>query len=200
MVPSIKTPPPGPRARALIERDTKVVSPSYTRGYPLVIERASGAVVEDVDGNVFLDCAAGIAVNSTGHSHPDVVRAINDQASRFLHMSGTDFYYEPQVRLAEELAAVAPIDGGARTFFANSGAEAIEASLKLARYSTGRPNIIAFLGGFHGRTMGALAVTASKTVQRRGFGPFMPGVFHAPYADCYRCPLQLRPESCAAEC
>jgi len=200
MVPSIKTPPPGPRARALIERDTKVVSPSYTRGYPLVIERASGAVVEDVDGNVFLDCAAGIAVNSTGHSHPDVVRAINEQAARFLHMSGTDFYYEPQVRLAEELAAVTPIDGGVRTFFANSGAEAIEASLKLARYSTGRPNIIAFLGAFHGRTMGALAVTASKTVQRRGFGPFMPGVYHAPYADCYRCPLQLKPESCAAEC
>jgi 4-aminobutyrate aminotransferase len=200
MVPSIKTPPPGPRARALIERDAKVVSPSYTRGYPLVIERASGAVVEDVDGNLFLDCAAGIAVNATGHSHPDVVRAINEQAAKFLHMSGTDFYYEPQVRLAEELAKVAPIDGGVRTFFANSGAEAIEASLKLARYATGRPNIIAFLGGFHGRTMGALAVTASKTVQRRGFGPFMPGVYHAPYADCYRCPLQLKPESCAAEC
>ncbi len=199
-VPSIKTPLPGPRAKALIERDAKVVSPSYTRGYPLVIERASGALVEDVDGNVFLDCAAGIAVNATGHSHPDVVRAIIEQAQKFLHMSGTDFYYEPQVRLAEEIAAVAPVDGGARSFFANSGAEAVEASLKLARYTTGRPNIIAFLGGFHGRTMGALAVTASKIVQRRGFGPFMPGVFHAPFADCYRCPLQLRPESCAAEC
>jgi 4-aminobutyrate aminotransferase len=198
--PVIKTPLPGPRAKALIERDALVVSPSYTRGYPLVIERASGAIVEDVDGNLFLDCAAGIAVNSTGHSHPEVVRAIKDQADKFLHMSGTDFYYEPQVHLAEELAAIAPVDGGARSFFGNSGAEAIEASLKLARYATGRPNIIAFLGGFHGRTMGALAVTASKTVQRRGFGPFMPGVYHAPYANCYRCPLGLEPDSCAAEC
>lgn len=198
--PVIKTPLPGPRAKALIERDAKVVSPSYTRGYPLVIERASGAMVEDVDGNLFLDCAAGIAVNSTGHSHPEVVRAIKDQADKFLHMSGTDFYYEPQVRLAEELAAIAPVAGGARSFFGNSGAEAVEASLKLARYSTGRPNIIAFLGGFHGRTMGALAVTASKTVQRRGFGPFMPGVYHAPYANCYRCSLGLEPGSCAAEC
>lgn len=198
--PVIKTPLPGPRAKALIQRDAKVVSPSYTRGYPLVIERASGAIVEDVDGNLFLDCAAGIAVNSTGHSHPEVVQAIKDQADKFLHMSGTDFYYEPQVRLAEELAAIAPVEGGARSFFGNSGAEAIEASLKLARYASGRPNIIAFLGGFHGRTMGALAVTASKTVQRRGFGPFMSGVYHAPYANCYRCPVNLRPESCAAEC
>src|SRR5712691_9919355 len=147
--PQIKTSLPGPKAKALIDRDNIVVSPSYTRGYPLVIERGSGAMVEDVDGNVFLDCAAGIAVNSTGHSHPDVVRAIVDQAERFLHMSGTDFYYELQVRLAEE----------------------IEAAIKLARYATGRPGIIAFLGGFHGRTMGALALTASKTVQRRGFGP-----------------------------
>jgi 4-aminobutyrate aminotransferase len=153
-----------------------------------------------VDGNVFLDCAAGIAVNSTGHSHPDVVKAIADQAQRFLHMSGTDFYYELQVRLAEEIAAVAPIEGGVKSFFGNSGTEAIEASIKLARYATGRPGIIAFLGGFHGRTMGALALTASKTVQRRGFGPLMSGVYHAPFADCYRCPLELKPESCAAEC
>jgi 4-aminobutyrate aminotransferase len=198
--PEIRTSLPGPKAKTLIERDTKVVSHSYTRGYPLVIERGFGAWVEDVDGNIFLDCAAGIAVNSTGHSHPEVVRAIEEQAQRFLHMSGTDFYYEPQVRLAEELAAVTPIDGGVRSFFGNSGTEAIEAALKLARYATGRPNIIAFFGGFHGRTMGALALTASKVVQRRGFGPFMPGVFHAPYADCYRCPLSLDPGSCAAEC
>jgi 4-aminobutyrate aminotransferase len=199
-VPEIKTALPGPRARALIARDRAVVSPSYTRGYPLVIERATGATVEDVDGNVFLDCAAGIAVNSTGHSHPAVVKAITDQAQRFLHMSGTDFYYELQVRLAEEIAAISPIDGGVRSFFSNSGTEAIEASIKLARFATGRPNIIAFFGGFHGRTMGALALTASKPVQRRGFGPFMPGVLHAPYADCYRCPLGLEPETCAAEC
>src|SRR5436309_248058 len=199
-VPLIKTPLPGPKARAIIDRDRAVVSPSYTRGYPFVMERGSGAVVEDVDGNVFLDCTAGIAVTATGHSHPDVVRAITEQATRFLHMSGTDFYYEPQVRLAEELAAVAPIEGGVKSFFANSGTEAVEASVKLARYATRRDNIIAFLGGFHGRTLGALALTASKAVQRRGFGPMLPGVFHAPFADCYRCPLELRPETCGAEC
>jgi 4-aminobutyrate aminotransferase len=198
--PLIRTPLPGPRAKALIDRDRAVVSPSYTRGYPLVIERGYGAMVEDVDGNVFLDCAAGIAVNSTGHSHPDVVRAITSQAQKFLHMSGTDFYYEPQVRLAEELASVAPMAGGARSFFANSGTEAIEACLKLSRYATGRQNLIAFLGGFHGRSMGSLALTASKAIQRRGFGPLLPGVYHAPYADCYRCPLGFKPESCAAEC
>jgi 4-aminobutyrate aminotransferase len=198
--PDIKTPLPGPNARALIDRDARVVSPSYTRSYPLVIDRASGAIVEDVDGNVFLDCTAGIAVNATGHSHPQVVQAIIDQAQRFLHMSGTDFYYEPQVRLAEEIASIVPIDGGVRSFFGNSGTEAIEACLKLARFATGRPNIIAFFGGFHGRTMGSLALTASKPVQRRGFGPFMPGVFHAPYAECYRCPAGLTPETCSAEC
>jgi 4-aminobutyrate aminotransferase len=198
--PSIKTPLPGPRAKAIIERDKAVVSPSYTRGYPLVIARGQGATVEDVDGNIFLDCAAGIAVNSTGHSHPDVVRAITDQAQKFLHMSGTDFYYEPQVRLAEEMAAIAPIAGGVRTFFANSGTEAVEACLKLSRYTTGRSDIIAFLGGFHGRTMGSLSLTSSKAIQRRGFGPLMPGIYHAPYADCYRCPLGLDPSSCAAEC
>src|SRR6185369_16076187 len=126
--------------------------------------RGSGAVVEDVDGNVFLDCTAGIAVNATGHSHPDVVAAITEQAGRFLHMSGTDFYYEPQVRLAEELAAVAPIDGGVKSFFGNSGAEAIEACMKLSRYATRRTNIIAFLGAFHGRTLGALSLTASKAI------------------------------------
>jgi 4-aminobutyrate aminotransferase len=198
--PSIRTPLPGPRARGIIDRDRTVVSPSYTRGYPLVIERGQGARVEDVDGNVFLDCAAGIAVNSTGHSHPDVVRAITEQAQKFLHMSGTDFYYEPQVRLAEELAAIAPIRGGVRSFFGNSGTEAVEACVKLSRYATGRQNIIAFLGGFHGRTMGSLALTASKAIQRRGFGPLPSGVYHAPYADCYRCPLGLKAESCQAEC
>src|SRR5512134_599106 len=122
--PHIKTPLPGPKAKALIARDRAVVSPSYTRGYPLVIDHASGCVVEDVDGNRFLDCAAGIAVNATGHSHPAVVKAIADQAGRFIHMSGTDFYYEPQVRLAEELSKLVPIDGDVRAFFGNSGTEA----------------------------------------------------------------------------
>jgi 4-aminobutyrate aminotransferase len=200
LLPHIKTPLPGPRAKAIIDRDKTVVSPSYTRGYPLVIERGSGSMVEDVDGNVFLDCAAGIAVNSTGHSHPDVVEAITNQAQKFLHMSGTDFYYEPQVRLAEELAAITPIHGGVRSFFGNSGSEAIEACLKLSRYATGRQNIIAFLGGFHGRTMGSLSLTASKAIQRRGFGPMMAGVYHAPFPDRYRPPMGSSAESCAAAC
>jgi 4-aminobutyrate aminotransferase len=184
--PEIKTPLPGPKAKAIIERDAAFVSPSYTRDYPLVIARGDGALVEDVDGNVFLDCAAGIAVNSTGVSHPDVVKAIADQAAKFIHMSGTDFYYEPQVRLAEELAQIVPIAGEVRSFFGNSGTETTEAALKLARYTTKRPNVIAFLGSFHGRSLGALALTSSKVIQRRGFGPLMPGVYHAPYPDQYR--------------
>src|SRR4051812_29021158 len=199
-VPDIRTPLPGPNAAALIARDAASISPSYTRGYPLVIARGSGCAVEDVDGNVFLDCAAGIAVNATGHSHPDVVRAVTEQAQRFLHISGTDFYYELQVQVAEALAAVAPMDGPVRAFFGNSGTEAIEACLKLARYATKRQQFIAFLGGFHGRTMGSLSLTASKTVQRRGFGALVPGVTHAAYADCYRCPVGATPDRCAAEC
>jgi 4-aminobutyrate aminotransferase len=194
--PQIKTALPGPKAKAIIDRDRKYVSPSYTRDYPFVIARGEGAVVEDVDGNRFLDCAAGIAVNSTGVSHPEVVRAIAEQAQRFIHMSGTDFYYEPQVRLAEDLASIAPIDGEVRTFFANSGTEATEAAIKLARYHTKRPGIIAFLGAFHGRSMGSLSLTASKAIQRRGFGPFMPGVFHAPYPDSYRA---SSPDAAAAQ-
>jgi 4-aminobutyrate aminotransferase len=202
-VPDIKTPLPGPKATEIIARDKARVSPSYTRDYPFVMAKGEGAVVTDVDGNVFLDCAAGIAVTGTGHSHPTVVQAIVDQAHKYLHMSGTDFYYEPQVRLAEEMAAIVPVgrgSGDVRSFFSNSGTEANEAALKLARYRTGRVNVIAFLGSFHGRTMGSLAATSSKWVQRRGFGPMMPGMFHAPYANCYRCPVGARPESCAAEC
>ena len=184
--PDIKTALPGPNAKAIIDKDAKFVSPSYTRDYPLVIARGDGAVVEDVDGNVFVDCAAGIAVNSTGVSHPEVVKAIADQAAKFIHMSGTDFYYEPQVRLAEELAKLVPIDGDVRAFFGNSGTEATEAAIKLSRYYTKRPNVIAFLGSFHGRSLGALSLTSSKSIQRRGFGPLMPGVYHAPYPDTYR--------------
>src|SRR6478672_5121758 len=184
--PDIKTTLPGPKAKAIIDRDRKFVSPSYTRDYPLVMARGEGAVVEDVDGNVFLDCAAGIAVNSTGVSHPAVVKAIADQAAKFIHMSGTDFYYEPQVRLAEELSKIVPIAGSVRSFFGNSGTEATEAALKLSRYHTKRPGIVAFLGSFHGRSLGSLALTSSKSVQRRGFGPLMSGVYHAPYPDTYR--------------
>jgi len=198
--PVLKTALPGPKAQAIIERDARAVSSSYTRDYPFVMARGEGAWVEDVDGNVFLDCTAGIAVASTGHSHPAVVAAIVDQAQKFLHMSGTDFYYEPQVQLGEELSAIAPMPGPHRSFFANSGTEANEAALKLAKYHSKRPNIIAFLGSFHGRSMGSLSLTASKLTQRRGFGPFVPGVFHAPYANCYRCPIGSSPDACAAEC
>jgi 4-aminobutyrate aminotransferase len=198
--PRIKTPLPGPKARAIIERDGKVVSPSYTRSYPFVMARGSGATVEDVDGNIFLDCAAGIAVNSTGHAHPEVVAAIVEQAQKFLHMSGTDFYYEPQVRLGEEMDALAPFSGPKRSFFSNSGTEAIEAALKLARYHTKRYGMIAFLGSFHGRTLGSLSLTSSKSVQRRGFGPPLGGVYHAPYANCYRCPVGQQPDGCDAAC
>ena len=161
--------------------------------------KGQGAVVEDVDGNVYLDCCAGIAVASTGHSHPQVVSAITEQAQRFLHIS-TDYYHEGQVALGEAIAEVAPIDGPARTFFSNSGTEAVEAAIKLARYHTKRPNIIAFLGSFHGRTLGSLSLTASRSVQRRGFGPMAPGVFHAPYANPYRCGAGMGTENCAAEC
>jgi 4-aminobutyrate aminotransferase len=198
MAPHLKTPLPGPRAKALIERDAAVVSPSYTRSYPFVMARGAGATVEDVDGNVFLDCAAGIAVNSTGHSHPQVVNAIVEQAHKFLHMSGTDFYYEGQVRLAEAMNAIAPWAGQKRTFFSNSGTEAIEAAIKLARYHTKRYGIIGFLGGFHGRTLGSLSVTSSKAIQRRGFGPPLAGAFHAPFPNPYRRPAGQSEEACAA--
>jgi 4-aminobutyrate aminotransferase len=199
-LPKLIGPLPGPRARAIIERDARVVSPSYTRSYPLVAERGEGAVVEDVDGNRFLDFSAGIAVVATGHCHPRVVEAIQKQAARLIHMSGTDFYYEELVALAEKLAEIAPGEVPRRVSFGNSGAEAIEGAIKLARYATGRDKIIAFFGGFHGRTLGALSLTARKAVQRAGFGPLIPGVVHAPYPYCYRCPFGRQPEGCAVEC
>src|SRR5208282_352962 len=166
-LPSLVTTLPGPRARAIIERDAQVISPSYTRSYPLVVARGEGAIVEDVDGNRFLDCNAGIAVVAAGHCNPQVVEAIQAQAARLIHMSGTDFYYENMVELAEKLAALAPGGGPRRVYFGNSGTEAIEAAIKLARYQTGRGRFIAFFGAFHGRTMGSLGLTASKTAQQR---------------------------------
>jgi 4-aminobutyrate aminotransferase len=180
-VPSIKTGLPGPRARDLLERDQRYMSPSYTRIYPLVVERGSGAVIEDVDGNLFLDFTAGIAVTSTGHCHPQVVAAIQDQAAKLIHMSGTDFYYEPQIDLSQRLAELAPGDSPKRVFFTNSGAEALEAALKLARWHTGRSRAIAFLGAFHGRTYGAMSLSGSKLVHRRGFSPLVPDIHHVPY-------------------
>lgn len=193
-LPSLVTPLPGPKAREIIERDQAVLSPSYTRCYPLVVERGEGAMVEDVDGNRFLDFNAGIAVVAAGHAHPRVVKAIQDQAGRFLHMSGTDFYYKGMVQLAEKLAQITPGDFAKRVYFGNSGAEAIEAALKMARYHTGRDKFIAFFGGFHGRTMGALGLTGSKVVQRRGFHPSLP-VHHIPYPYCYRYPQSKGIES-----
>jgi 4-aminobutyrate aminotransferase len=187
-VPSVRTEPPGPNARALLDRDARFVSPSYTRVYPLVVARGSGAVIEDVDGNLFLDFTAGIAVTGTGHCHPEVVAAIQDQAGKLLHMSGTDFYYQPQIDLAQRLAEAAPGPSPKRVFFTNSGAEAIEAALKLARFHTGRSRAVAFFGGFHGRTYGAMSLSGSKLVHRRGFSPLVPDIHHVPFPrGCDRC-------------
>jgi 4-aminobutyrate aminotransferase len=187
-VPMIKTPLPGPRAQALLERDHQFMSPSYTRIYPLVCARGSGAVIEDVDGNLFLDFTAGIAVTSTGHCHPHVVEAIQDQASKLLHMSGTDFYYQPQIDLAERLARLAPGESSKRVFFTNSGAEALEAALKLARWHTGRSRALAFFGAFHGRTYGAMSLSGFKLVHRRGFSPLVPDIHHVPFPrGCSAC-------------
>jgi 4-aminobutyrate aminotransferase len=165
-----------------------------------VAHRGEGAIIEDVDGNRFLDMNAGIAVVATGHCHPRVVEAIQRQAAQLIHMSGTDFYYENMVVLAEKLARLAPGNLPRRVYFGNSGTEAVEAALKMARYHTGRDKFIAFFGGFHGRTMGALSLTGSKAVQRRGFGPLVPGVTHIPYANCYRCAYGKQVETCAVEC
>jgi 4-aminobutyrate aminotransferase len=184
--PKLVTELPGPKAKAAVEADDRLISPSYTRSYPLVAKSGRGIRVTDVDGNEFLDFAAGIAVTSTGHCHPEVVAAIQKQAAELIHISGTDFYNEPLTDLAERLSAVAPMRGPHRFFYGNSGAEAIECAMKLARYHTGRQNIIAFLGAFHGRTMGALSLTASKPQQKRRFGPLVPGVTHVRYPYAYR--------------
>jgi len=184
--PKIKTALPGPNAKRVLEGDKKYISPSYTRSYPLVAKRGHGVVVEDVDGNEFFDFSAGIAVTSTGHCHPEVVAAIQKQAAELIHMSGTDFYYESMVTLAERLSKIAPMPGPHKIYYGNSGAEAVETALKLARYHTKRTNIIAFYGAFHGRTMGALSLTASKPQQKRRFAPLVPGVTHIRYPDVYR--------------
>src|SRR3981189_2905229 len=181
----IHTELPGPKARALLERDRPVSSPSYPRDYPFVMAKGRGVEVWDVDGNRFLDFAAGIAVCSTGHSHPQVVQAIKDAADRFLHIS-SDYWHEGQVALAERINALAPMGEPVLSFFCQSGTEAVEGALKLARYVSGRSRFIGFLGGFHGRTMGSLAFTSSKYTQQKGFFPTMPGVTHVPYPNSYR--------------
>ncbi|HWQ15666.1 MAG TPA: acetyl ornithine aminotransferase family protein [Roseiflexaceae bacterium] len=191
---------PGPRAEALIARDRKVFAPCMGRVYPFAIERGLGCDVWDVDGNRYLDMNAGIAVVAAGHSHPRVVRAIQEQAARFIHMAGTDFYNEPMVRLGERLVGTMPREREWQVFLANSGTEAVEAAIKLARYVTGRQGIIAFFGAFHGRSYGSLSLTASKPVQRRGYYPLVPGTFHAFYANPYRPPLGVAPERATAAC
>jgi 4-aminobutyrate aminotransferase len=200
--PRINGPLPGPRSAAGLERDHRVMSPSYTRIYPLVVRRARGAMVEDMDGNRFLDFTAGIAVTNVGHSHPRVVAAIRRQSRRLVHMSGTDFYYAPQVLLAERLAALAPGSEPKRVFFTNSGAEAIEAALKLSRRHTGRNRALAFMNAFHGRTYGALSLSGSKPLQRRGFSPLVPEIHHARFGDLESVHALLRticpPEELAA--
>ena len=203
-LPHLVTALPGPRARAIVERDHAVLSPSNTRSYPLVIAKGEGSIVEDVDGNRFLDLNAGIAVCSTGHCHPKVLEAIREQAGKFLHMSGTDFYYENIVTLAEKLNELVTLGDATReqrrVYYGNSGAEAVEAALKLARYHSGRDKFIAFIGAFHGRTMGALSLTGSRSIQKKGFAPLLGGVTHIPYAYCYRCPYGKQVESCNVEC
>ena len=199
-VPKIKTSLPGPKAASLINIDRDHVSPSYTRDYPLVAEKALGLWIDDPDGNTFLDFTAGIAVCATGHCHPKVVSAIKKQADKLIHMSGTDFYYTSQIALADKLSHLVPGDGNNKVYFGNSGAESVEAAFKLARWFTKRELNIAFFGAFHGRTMGALSLTASKVIQKRHYNPFIPGITHIPYAYCYRCPYNMSYPSCAIEC
>jgi 4-aminobutyrate aminotransferase len=198
--PRIRTKLPGPKAQEVLKGDAQFISPSYTRSYPLVAKSARGCIVEDVDGNEFLDFSSGIAVCSTGHCHPHVVEAIQKQAGELIHMSGTDFYYENMIALAQRLAKTAPMSGPVKVYYGNSGTEAVEAAMKMARYHTKRQGIIAFYGAFHGRTMGALSLTASKVQQRRRFFPVVPGVEHVPYPYVYRRPEGMTEAQFIKEC
>ena len=182
---------PGPKAQAIIDRDRSFISPSYPRGYPFVMDHGTGTEVWDVDGNRFLDFAAGIAVAATGHSHPEVVKAIQDQAEKFIHIS-SDFYHETWVQLAEKLSEIAPFDRPAASFMTNSGTESVESAIKLARYHSQRPQFIGFLGAFHGRTLGSISFTASKAQYKGRFFPLVNGVVHAPFPDPYRPVLVCR--------
>ena len=198
-VPDIKVTPPGPKAREIVERDRTFVA-TTTKSAPIVVKKAHGSVVEDVDGNLLIDFSSGISVVNVGHTHPKVVEAISKQAADFTHFAGTDFYYDVQARLAERLGKIVPGKSPKKVFFGNSGAEANEAAIKVAKAHTKRQMFLAFLGAFHGRTMGVLSLTASKAKQRQGFFPMMPGAVHVPYAYCYRCPYQLTYPSCDLYC
>lgn len=198
-VPDIKITPPGPNARKVIERDHTYIA-TTTKSAPIVVKKAHGSIVEDVDGNLLIDFSSGISVLNVGHAHPKVVEAISKQAAEFTHFAGTDFYYDVQARLAERLDKLTPGNYRKKVFFGNSGTEANEAAIKIAKHHTKRQMFLAFLGGFHGRTQGALALTASKAKHRAGFFPTMPGVVHVPYAYCYRCPYKLEYPSCDLYC
>jgi 4-aminobutyrate aminotransferase len=198
--PRIVVPPPGPRARAVVDRDAAWTSTSYIKEYPLVVARGAGAMIEDVDGNRYLDFMAGIAVASTGYGHPAVIAAIKDAADRFLHICGSDFYYEGMAALCERLAKLAPGSDKKRVFLTNSGTEAVEGAIKLARNSTGRAGLVAFKGAFHGRTYGAMSLTSSKARQHAGFGPLLPEVYHVPFGYCYRCEFGKVYPSCELYC
>jgi len=198
--PHLVVSPPGPKARELLKRDERSVSPSYSRFYPLVVESAKDCLVKDVDGNEYIDFNAGIACLNVGHNHPKVVNAIKNQCDRFLHYSNTDFYYEGVISLAEKLAEISPGGFEKKVYFGNSGTEAVEAAVKLAKWHTRKQLFIGFISAFHGRTIGSLSFTASKPTQRRHFFPLMPGVAHVPYAYCYRCPFKLNYPECDYWC
>ncbi|MCW4013344.1 MAG: acetyl ornithine aminotransferase family protein [Candidatus Bathyarchaeota archaeon] len=198
--PKIKVTPPGPKAKKIVERDAAVISPSFGRAYPLVVESAEGNIVKDVDGNEFIDMNAGLAVCSVGHGHPKLKKAIKDQVDKFIHYSYTDFFYDDYVDLGEELSKIMPIEGDKKIFYGNSGAEAIEAAMKVSRWHSKRQGYLAYIGSFHGRTMGAVSLTASKPYQRRRFSPLIPGVEHIFYPYCYRCPFNLECPSCGFAC
>ena len=198
--PKIVVTPPGPKARELVKKDESLISPSYGRFYPLVVESGKGCIIKDVDGNEFIDFNSGLVCMNVGHSHPKVVAAVKNQCDRFLHYSNTDFYYREVVDLADRLAHITPGSPEKKIFFGNSGAEAIEAAIKLAKWHSRRQLFIAFIGAFHGRTVGSLSFTASKPTQRRSFFPLMPGVTHVPYGYCYRCPYKLTFPECHYWC
>ena len=199
-VPHIKVKPPGPKARAVLKKDKRYITPSYTRAYPLVAKRGQGLMIEDEDGNRYLDFSSGGGVCNTGHCHPEVVAEIQKQSEQLIHMIGTDYYYQLQADLAEELCRITPGRFPKKVFMTNSGAESVEAAIKLARYATKRPRFIAFIGAFHGRTMGAVSLTASKAVQRRHFAPLMSEITHTPYPYCYRCTFNLKYPGCKFAC
>ncbi len=200
-VPKILVEPPGPKAKRLLERDSAVISPSYVRFYPLVVDHAKGSVIIDVDGNRYIDFNSGLAVMNVGHNHPKVIEAVKTQLEKFVHYSNTDFYYEPSIELAEKLVQIVPGEAKKKVYFGNSGTEAVEAAIKLARWYTKRQYIIAFIGSFHGRTLGSLSLTSSKPVQRAGFSPLLPGVVHVPYPNPYRNPFGTNdPEEVSQRC